>query len=101
MSETLKQKPGTPRVALPKIPPWKPATPIDSSRAAGVPQQQSPRSDGKGRQPVDITAHIGARYAQAVAALLGETNQKPGSKSQILSLKTLSVQSIPAIRTWF
>lgn len=69
MSDTLKQKPGTPRVALPKIPPWKPSTPTDQSKPVGAPQQQTPRSDAKARQPLDLIAHVGARYAQARGAL--------------------------------
>lgn len=64
MSDTPKSKPGTPRVALPKIPPWKPSTPTDQSKSV-VPQQQAPRGDTKARQLLDLTAHIGARYAKA------------------------------------
>jgi hypothetical protein len=60
MADSSRSKPGTPRVALPKIPPWKaPVPPADTTKA---PQQQSARTDGKARQPVDLTAHIGARY---------------------------------------
>lgn len=59
MADSSRSKPVTPRVALPKIPPWKaPVPPADITKA---PQQQTARSDGKARQPVDLTAHIGAR----------------------------------------
>jgi hypothetical protein len=61
MADSSRSKPGTPRVALPKIPLWK--APVPSSETAKAPPQQTARSDGKARQPVDLTAHIGARYA--------------------------------------
>jgi len=48
-----------PRVALPKIPPWK--APVPSADTTKAAQQQPSRNDGKARQPVDLTAHIGAR----------------------------------------
>jgi hypothetical protein len=64
MADSSRSKPGTPRVALPKIPPWK--APVPSADTTKAAPQQTTRSDGKARQPVDLTAHIGARYALVI-----------------------------------
>ncbi len=61
MADSSRSKPGTSRVALPKIPPWKAPVPLAETTKSSP--QPTTLSDGKARDPVDLTSHIGARYA--------------------------------------
>jgi hypothetical protein len=62
MADVLKPKPGTPRVALPKIPPWKPQTASkEAAKAQAVPLQQADWTDSTIQQML-LSAHVGARY---------------------------------------